>query len=81
MPRKQRTVPVIGSCGFALLAANAFPMVERYIRLTSVNYSASKSGSANAKDADLITRDEAARTLWHEIYAELSEGKPVYLGR
>jgi len=33
-----------------------------------------------AKDAGELKRDEKARALWHEIYPELSEGKPGLLG-
>lgn len=33
-----------------------------------------------AKDTSEIVRDECARRLWHEVYPDLSEGKPGLLG-
>jgi hypothetical protein len=39
-----------------------------------------KQAIADAKDAGAIIRDEGARTLWCEIYDELSESKPGLLG-
>jgi len=38
------------------------------------------SAVAYAKEVEEVTRDDTARKLWHELYEQLSEGKPGMFG-
>ena len=39
-----------------------------------------QDAAAFARNTELMERDEQARTIWHEVYPELSKGQPGLLG-